>query len=168
MVSRWTGQLAIRPSEDDENSEASNLVERDTKYFYSIEEFGDYFSDNFLICSWLPENVSLNKIIVNNINEFSEIFWEYDNSCIIDWKMQIWMYQGVDGETAGATGTLKQKIKKEDYINDIKITFYEKSDGTLVGFEYDDWWYLIELQSLDEEDLTMILKGLKLYETTKK
>ena len=78
MVSRWTNQLAIRPSVDGESQEVLDFVEGETKYFNSIDEFAEYFGDDFLVCSWLPDGVELNEIVDTSVNEFSEIFFEYN------------------------------------------------------------------------------------------
>lgn len=164
MVSRWTNQLAIRPSVDGESQEVLDFVEGETKYFNSIDEFAEYFGDDFLVCSWLPDGVELNKILVSDVDGCSEIFWEYANRKIYDWKMQIWMYKEINDDTAGVIGSLKAKPDKEKYIGDIKVIHYEKTEGLLIGFEYNDWWYLIDTTLNDSRLLEKIIKGATTYE----
>ena len=168
MVSRWTNQLEIIPSVSEESTEVSDFTEGETKYFDSVDEFAEYFGDDFLVCSWLPDGVELNKIADINVNEFSEIFFEYSADNQQEWKMQVWMYQESMQDTAGAIGTLEETKNQEQYINGLKITYYEKEDGILAGFQYSDWWYLIDLQTSVEEDVLSILKGLNVYETKEK
>ena len=118
MVSRWTNQLAIRPSVDGESQEVLDFVEGETKYFDSIDEFAEYFGDDFLVCSWLAEGMELNNIGINRMKDFSEIFMEYTNVDKKVWKLQIWMYQEKCRETAGFTGTtINADVYKEEYIN---------------------------------------------------
>lgn len=168
MVSRWTNQLAIRPSVDSESQEVLDFVEGETKYFNSIDEFAEYFGDDFLVCSWLPDGVELNEIVDTSVNEFSEIFFEYTTEKQQEWKMQIWMYQGENKETAGFASGLEQKVYKKVFINGRKIIYYKKDEGLLVGFEYQDWWYLIDISVFEENTLESILKGMVEYGTTEK
>lgn len=168
MVSRWTNQLAIRPSVDSESQEVLDFVEGETKYFNSIDEFAEYFGDDFLVCSWLPDGVELNKIVMDNREFFSEMFWEYSSDDEYNLRMQVWMYQGEYEDTAGIGSKFTKQVSNEEIINGIKVTYYEKDDGILVGFEYANWWYLIDLQTSDETDLKLILKGLETYEKMEK
>lgn len=164
MVSRWTNQLAIRPSVDSESQEVLDFVEGETKYFDSIDEFAEYFGDDFLVCSWLPDGVELNKIYVTGVEGFFEVVWEYKNKNLNDYKIEIWMYQRTIGETAGVGGEFATNINHEEYVGNLKIVYYEKKDGTLVGFEYDNWWYLIDSQTVNDDDLKMLLEGVTTYE----
>ncbi len=168
MVSRWTNQLAIRPSVDSESREVLDFVEGETKYFDSIDEFAEYFGDDFLVCSWLPDGVELNKIVDISEGEFTEILFEYNDKGVYDSKIQVWMYRGENKETAGFTSGLEQSAYKETFIGGRETIYYKKSEGLLAGFEYQDWWYLIDISVSDEHILESVMKGMVEYETTEK
>lgn len=164
MVSRWTNQLEIIPSVSEESTEVSDFTEGETKYFDSVDEFAEYFGDDFLVCSWLPENVKLEYILVNNLDGLFEIVWNYKNENTEEWKMQIWMYQNMKGDTAGVAGKLKFNVVEENYIGNIKITYYEEDEGLLIGFEYSDYWYLIDVSINDRQILENVMEGMIKYE----
>lgn len=164
MVSRWTNQLAIRPSVDSESREVLDFVEGETKYFDSIDEFAEYFGDDFLVCSWLPDGVELNEIVDTSVNEFSEIFFEYNIENQQEWKLQVWMYENIGSDTAGVTGNFKFDVDKEDYIGNMKVTYYQEDNGLLIGFECNNYWYLIDMSSNDKQILERIVEGMIMYE----
>lgn len=166
MVSRWTNQLEVIPGKVEK--ESLDVLEEEARYFNTIEEFADYFGDDFLVCSWLPEDALLNEIQVNNSDENQVILWEYSNSKIKDWKIEVWMHQGVDNATAGVVGTLIEEDRFEvKEINGNKVTYFYDNDSLLAGFNYTDWWYLIHISPYDENTLTCVLKGMTQYEKIK-
>lgn len=164
MVSRWTNQLEIIPSVSEESTEVSDFTEGETKYFDSVDEFAEYFGDDFLVCSWLPENVKLSKILDISGGKCTDILFEYSDKEVCDWKLQIWMYKGGNGETAGFTSGLEQSVYIKKIIDGREIIYYKKNEGVLVGVEYQDWWYLIDMSQPDENILMTIVKGMVEYE----
>lgn len=163
MVSRWTNQLEIIPSVSEESTEVSDFTEGETKYFDSVDEFAGYFGDDFLVCSWLPDGVELNKIVDVSEEEFTGILFEYSKETC-DWKLQVWMYENISADTAGVTGNFKFDIDKEDYIGNMKVTYYQEDNGLLIGFECNNYWYLIDMSSNDKQILGRIVEGMITYE----
>ncbi|MDO5409731.1 MAG: DUF4367 domain-containing protein [Lachnospiraceae bacterium] len=163
MVSRWKGQVEIIPGEKSIEEESSDFGESETQYFKSIKEFSRNFQNDFLVCSWLPENVSLNKIAIRKGDKFSEIVWEYNNTNLKDWKMQIWMCRNTEKDTAGFSSNLENDIFSEETINGMKVTYYVRDEGALAGFEYQDFWYLVDIKE-DKEILKHIIESMVEYE----
>lgn len=163
MVSRWTNQLEVIPGKMEK--ESFSALEEKTQYFSSIEEFVDYFGDDFLVCSWLPEDMVLKEIQVSNADENRFILWEYSNSTIKDCKIEVWMYQNAIKATAGVAGTLidEDGFEVKEIVGN-KVTYYYNNDSLLAGFDYSGWWYLVNILPYDENMLSSILKGMVQYE----
>lgn len=164
MVCRWKNQIEIIPGKEEETSD---VAEEKTYYFHTIEEFSKYFNDDFLVCSWLPENVSLNQIFVNNANTSPEILWDYGNDDLFDWKIQVWIYKEANDDTVGVVGELDADLMSEEYIDGKRVTYYRNNGGLLAGFEYKNWWYLIDISVMDEDILTSLVEGMVEYEDIK-
>lgn len=165
MVGRWTNHIEVIPGKSSIEDELASTVEGKTQSFSSITEFAEYFDSDFLICSWLPDEMELKQIQVNNMDGFSEYLWEYVSKDLDDEKIQLWMYPGIANDTAGVTGQLEVDAFKESYVNDKKVTYYKNNDGLLAGFEYGDCWYLIDFSLNDEKGLLSVIEGMVEYET---
>lgn len=165
VICRWTNQVDILP-EIDADKELSSMTEDEIQYFYTLEDFGEYFSDDFLICSWLPEKMKLEKILLSTENDNQVIIWQYSGSEEIN--MQLWMQQKGTKSVAGYAGTLiEEEMFSERYINDNKITFYVNNDNMTACFEYNNWWYVISLSPSDDDALISVLEGMINYEKIK-
>lgn len=165
MFSRWKNQVTVRPAQEDVVEEISSFAEDETRYSYSLEEFVNYFGKDFLICSWLPEGSMLSEIYVNNIGENQVIAWEYTNSNIKDYKIEVWMHRSTVNATASVAGTFigDEEFEVKEIIGN-KVTYYSNNDSLLAGFDYAGWWYLVNVSPYDEDILTSVLKGLVRYE----
>lgn len=51
----------------------------------------------------------------------------------------------------------------KQFDNGINAAFYDKEDGYLAGFDYNGWWYLVEVIQ-DETLLDSIIEGMIKYE----
>lgn len=164
MVSRWTNHIEVIPGKV-ADEETSSVIEGGTQYFDTVEEFSKYFGDDFLICSWLPEDMILDEIQVSNADENQVILWEYINSNDGERKIEVWMYRNATKDTAGVVGSLIEEDGFE--VKDIagnKVTYYRNNDSLLAGFDYVDWWYLVRVSPYDENMLSSILRGMVYYE----
>lgn len=164
MVGRWTNHIEVIPGKSSIEDELASTVKGKTQYFDTIEGFAKYIKDDVLICSWLPDGVELNEIAVNDINGNSEILWEFMDKSKDEWKLQVWMYETIINDMAGITGNLELDVVGEKYINNRKVIYYKNSDGLIAGFEYGNWWYLIDMPSFDTDVLTNIVEGMVKYE----
>lgn len=164
MVGRWKDQIAIRPAKEDEmEKEISDFEEEDTQYFNSNEEFAEVFGDDFLVCTWMPENVELRRIYMKKSEVFTEVLWEYIGNQLDDCRVEVWMYQATDNDTAGVASRLGENINRETFVKGNKITYYETEEGNLAGFEYDGWCYMIETLE-DKTILDSVIEGMIEYE----
>lgn len=163
MISRWKGQLAVRPGKP-ETEETASFKEGGPLYFHSLEEFAKFYKEDFLYCSWLPEGMSLNEIAVKPETKFYEIMWIYSDSESEKSNVQIGMYKYVeDTDTAGIVGDLgESEVDRED-INGLKVTYYENDRGYFASFSYSDKWYLVNVRTSIKE-LKRMVKGMKEYE----
>lgn len=165
MVCRWKNQIEIIPGKEDTTEESLAFAEGEVKTFSSAEEFDKYFEDDFLVCTWLPEDIQLSQIYVNNMNEFPEIVWKYNDTNSSERKIEVWFYRDATSDTAGLAGTLvEENVVKEKKINGRKVTYYSNNDSLLAGFEYDNWWYIVSIAPFDENILTSIVEGMREYE----
>lgn len=163
MISRWKGQLAVRPGKP-ETEETVSFKEGGPLYFHSLEEFAKFYKEDFLYCSWLPEGMSLNKIAVKPEKEFLEAFWFYTDAELEKSDIQIWMYRYVKGnDTSGVVGDLGKCVVGEDSIGSLKVTYYKNNDGYFASFAYGSDWYLVNIRT-DLAELESIIKGMVKYE----
>lgn len=163
MVSKWTNQIVIRPGRDLAAEELASVDEREIKKFSTVEEFAEYFKDDFLVCSWLPEGVELREISIFSTEGSPTIAWDFGNKVDTEWKIRIHLYQKLNSDTAGFTVGLENDISREEMINNVRVTYYESQEGYLAGFIYKNWWYLIDAQT-SKNDLKAIIEGMVEYE----
>lgn len=164
IMSRQVNQLEIRPSEEDAESESNDFMEGELKKFTSMDEFAEYFGKDFLVCTWLPESAELKRITVNSEDRFANIIFEYRCQELPDWELRIWMYQNITRDNAGVAGIFEFDTAEDDYVGNMKVTYYQESEGLLVGFESNGYWYLIDASSNEKQVLADIVEGMRRYE----
>lgn len=164
MVGRWKDQIEIIPGKsEDVETEAVDFEEEDTQYFKTNEEFAETFGDDFLVCTWMPENVELRRIYMKSSESLTEILWEYIGDQLDDCRVEVWMYKAADNDTAGYARGLGENEYKQKYIKGNIVTYYQTEEGILAGFEYDGWCYTVDT-SVDKDILDSIIGGMILYE----
>ena len=163
MVSKWTNQIVIRPGRDLAAEELASVDEREIKKFSTVEEFADYFKDDFLVCSWLPEGVELETISVSGGNGSSSIMWNFIDEIEDKSKLKILISKEVGNDIAGFTATIDADSVQNKVIHGMDVTYYPHDDGYLAGFMYSGWWYLIEVGN-DEKILDTVIEGMVKYE----
>lgn len=167
MISRWKGQLAVRPGKP-ETEETVSFKEGSPLYFHSLEEFAKFYKEDFLYCSWLPEGIELDRIVVKQDRKFLEIFNTYCNQSPDQSDVQMWIYQYAEKvDTGGVVGDLSEDAVGEDTIGQFKVTYYENEKGYFASFVYNDDWYLINVGA-SKTDLKLIIRGMMKYEETDK
>lgn len=164
MMSRQVNQLEIRPSEEEAESESTDFTEESVEEFTSMDEFAEYFKEDFLICTCLPDEVELKRITLNSEDVFAGIVFEYHCRGIQDWNLQIWMYQNITSDNAGVAGNFEFDTAEDDYVENMKVTYYQEGEGLLVGFESNGYWYLIDASSNEKQVLADIVEGMRRYE----
>lgn len=163
MVNKWANYVEIIPGKSRIEDELASINERDVKYFTTVEEFAEYFNDDFLVCSWLPDGVKLFEIAISDENGSSSITWDFVDEVYGKSKMKVLINKDSQNDTAGFTAALKENFSYSEVINGIDVTFYTHKDGYLAGFIYEDWWYIIEVNE-NENILKSVIKGLAEYE----
>lgn len=164
MISRWKGQLAVRPGKP-ETEETVSFKEGGPLYFHSLEEFAKFYKEDFLYCSWLPEGIELDRIVVKQAYGFSEVFYLYSNSESDQFRIQIWAYQYAEKEdTSGIVGNLGEKLSEEEVGSRFKVVYYKNEKGYFASIIYKDKWYLINVRT-NIEELKRIVQGMVGYET---
>ncbi|MDY2626734.1 MAG: hypothetical protein SOW08_00225 [Lachnospiraceae bacterium] len=161
MIESWTNQLIVMPGEA-QPAELSDFQENETVIFENVEEFAEYFGEEFFVCGWLPEGVELKKIRLAKVENSFNYMWEYNNeneNC----KINIRMNEKSDNEIAGLVGTQIENENKIIFDNGIEATVYVNNDMCMGGFEYNGWWYIINSFG-DESMLESIIGGMILYE----
>lgn len=164
MISRWKGQLAVRPGKP-ETEETVSFKEGGPLYFHSLEEFAKFYKEDFLYCSWLPEGIELDRIVVKQAYGFSEVFYSYSNQTPDKSNIQVWAYEYAEKEdTSGIVGDLGEKLSEEEVGSRFKVTYYKNEKGYFASIIYKDKWYLINMLT-GIEDLKKIAQGMVEYET---
>ena len=161
MIESWTNQLIVMPGET-QPVELMDFQENETVIFENVEEFAEYFGEEFFVCGWLPEGVELKEIILSKTEDSCNYMWEYNAKQEED-KISIRMYEKKDNDIAGVVGTQIDCQKTVSFNNIIKATVYTNNDMCLGGFEYNGWWYIINSFG-DEKVIESIIGGMKLYE----
>lgn len=161
MIESWTNHLIVMPGET-QPVELTDFQENETVIFENVEEFAEYFGEEFFVCGWLPEGVELKEIILSKTEDSCNYMWEY-NAKQEDDKISIRMYEKKDNDIAGVVGTQIDCQKTVSFNNIIKATVYTNNDMCLGGFEYNGWWYIINSFG-DEKVIESIIGGMKLYE----
>lgn len=163
VINRWTNQFTIRPGEDVEiEMEESDFEKKQNLIFTNIKEFADYFGDDFLYCSWLPDGVELGEINATICRDLKEYMWNYCDE-YEEKVIGIRMYEKVNNDIAGLTGTQIGEGKNIKFKNGIDAMVYRNNDESLIAFEYDGWWYLIHSR-VKENVMISIVEGMIKYE----
>lgn len=158
----WANQLAIMPGTDRE-TEIAVFEENNTQVFITVEEFADYFKDDFMVCAWLPEGVELKEILMTKNKDACDYLWDYGNE-ETDNVVNIRMYEKKGNDIAGLTGTQIEDGEIIEFDNGINATIYAMKDNEcLTAFEYDGWWYLIYVGD-DEITIKSLVGGMHVYE----
>ncbi|MDY2626724.1 MAG: DUF4367 domain-containing protein [Lachnospiraceae bacterium] len=161
VINRWTNQFTIRPGMDKE-TENIGFEKDQSLIFTRVEDFADYFDDDFLVCSWLPEGVRLKEISRVVSQNYNNYMWNYCNE-YGEKVIGIRMYEKVSNDIAGLTGTQIEKGDDIQLKNGMNATVYANNDEYLVAFEYEGWWYLIH--SLEKKNIIIkLLEGMIEYE----
>lgn len=162
VIGRWTNQISILPGESDVEPEVSLFQKAEITYFTDIKAFADYFEDDFMVCSWLPEGVELEKIKLIKLGDSCNYLWNYNNAQKEN-IINIRMFEKSDYELAGLTGS---DIKNEESItlsNGIEAALCNNDEEYMAIFEYNNWWYMVYVFS-DEKMLIPVVEGMVRYE----
>ncbi|MDY4971794.1 MAG: hypothetical protein SO101_16335 [Lachnospiraceae bacterium] len=164
MISWWENQMSIRPGESDESSEPEmeDFQESETRVFTTVEEFAEEFGDDFLVCTWLPEGVELREIDMSSVEGINCYTWIYSNEQKRN-VVCIKMYEKIEEEIAGLTGTQIEDAQSMKFINGIEAIVCVNADECMVAFEYDSWWYMIQIIE-NEKSMKLIIGGMDKYE----
>ncbi|MDO5408971.1 MAG: hypothetical protein Q4F21_00775 [Lachnospiraceae bacterium] len=163
MISRWTNQFTIRPGVDESNDESSSYQSCDSMVFTDEEDFAKAFGEDFLVCSWVPEGMELEKISSVNVNASKAYLWRYRSRKNKEDSINLRIYERTHNNIAGLTGTELSEGQKVQCIDGVIATVCVNNDGCVAGFEYHDWWYILDV-NLNEAVTKTILKGLVKYE----
>lgn len=162
VLSLWKNQMAILPGQNSE-PEPADFQESDMRVFTTVEEFADEFGEDFLVCSWLPEGVELKEILSNNCEDTYRYMWNY-GSQNVDYAVSIRMYQKMEKDIAGWTGTQIVDEEVVEFNNGITATVCSMKDNeSSAVFEYDGWWYMVYLDD-DKEMIKSVVGGMEKYE----
>lgn len=162
MLTRWTNQMTIRPGESSE-PETADFQEDETQIFTTVEEFAEDFGDDFLVCTWLPEGVELKEILLTKSEGIYNYMWNY-GSQNIDNVVSIRMYQKIDKDIAGLTGTEIEDGKMVNFSNGINAKICNVNENErLAAFEYNGWWYMVYF-GIDKDIVESVIGGMERYE----
>ena len=160
MIESWTNQLIVMPGET-QPVELTDFQENETVIFENVEEFAEYFGEEFFVCGWLPEGVELKEIILSKSDELCNYIWGYGsrkNRHVVSVRL----YEKVSNDIAGVVGTQIGNGDVVNFDNGIEATIYENCGEYLAGFEHNGWWYV--LKSNYENDMMSLLGGMILHE----
>lgn len=163
MVNKWANYVEIIPGKSRIEDELASINESEVKQFDSAQDFADYFADDFLVCSWLPEGVELENILVSYEEGSPVILWNYIESISNESALKVRISEEANKDTAGLTAILKGDPIQMDVIHGINVSYYEYKEGYLAGFAYNNWWYFIEAQ-MSQEEFNLIIEGMMRYE----
>lgn len=163
MVGRWANYIEIIPGKSKIEEELASIDEYEVKEFTTMEEFANYFADDFLFCSWLPEGVELEKIRVLGENDSPAIIWRFHNQEDGETEILVRIYHEVGKDTAGFTAALDDDSVQKEAVHDKDVTYYVHDNGYLAGFMYNDCWYVVEAYN-DEDTLKNVIRGMVRYE----
>lgn len=161
VLNLWTNQMAILPGDSTE-VELEDFQENETRIFTTVEEFAEEFGDDFLVCTWLPEGVEFKEIFAAEVDKQTGYIWEYGNRTENN-IINIRMYEKIDDDIAGLTGTEIDDGEPVEFDNGISAMVCENVDQFNVTFEYDSWWYLIQIVG-NQELMESIIGGMETYE----
>lgn len=161
VLSLWTNQMAILPGESSE-VELEDFQENETQVFNTVEEFAEEFADDFLVCTWLPEGVELIEIDSSSVADTNGYTWIYGDETR-NRIICINMYKKMEREIAGLTGTQIDDNKLIKFDNGIEATVCINIDECLATFEYNGWWYSIQIIG-NESLMKSIIGGMVYYE----
>lgn len=155
MVQSWGNTYEIIPENNRiEYNEFENYV------FADVEEFAEFFKDDFLVCSWLPEEYTLMEILCVDLNEGNNYYWSYSSPNKS--KIRIHIYDIKNNSVASVSSSVLEEGKECTLDNDIKVTICE-SEAEFVGcFSYGNHWY--EIYAEDIETVSSIIEGMEKYE----
>lgn len=151
--------LAVEPAFVSE--EAENFSESNAMIFDNIPAFAEYFADDFMFCSWLPEGYQLSGIKLNEKSNIPNYLWEYETTGN-KYNFSIQICQKSEKDIAGVIGNDLTEKEPVSLSNGISAAVYSNNDICIAVFEYNNWWYL--LTSPDEDSIKPILGGMKSYE----
>lgn len=155
MFQSWGNKYEIIPGDNDiDCSEAENYI------FADIEEFADFFADDFLVCSWLPEGYTLAEILCVDMEEGNNYYWSYFNQN--QSEIRIHIYNVKDNSVASVSSPEFEKGKKRTLNNGIIVTICENDDEFVGCFSYGNYWY--EVYAKDAKTLSLILERMIKYE----
>ena len=162
VIGRWANQISIIPGESSVETEAVDYQEANTSYFTDVETFAEHFQDDFMVCSWLPDGVELDEIILTELEDSCNYLWiyrkDYNGEAIV-----VRMYEKVDSDIAGLTGSEIKDEEKITFKNGIVAIFCSNNTECMAIFEYNNWWYTVHIFS-DDETLKTIVGGMVRYE----
>ena len=155
MVQSWGNTYEVIPENNRiEYNEAENYV------FADVEEFAEFFKDDFLVCSWLPEGYIFAEILCVNIGDANNYYWTYSGQKESEIKIHI--YDIKDKSIASISSSKFENSKKYTLDNDIIVTICENNDEFVGCFSYEKYWY--EVYAKDVETVFFIIEGMEKYE----
>ncbi len=155
MVQSWGNRYKVIP-EDNEMGyhEAENYV------FTDIEEFAEFFKNDFLVCSWMPEGYTFSEILCVNLGRGNNYYWSYSKRKASEIKIHI--YDTKDKSIASISSSELEEGKKYTLSNDIIITICKSNDEFVGCFSYENYWYEVYAENI--ETVYSIVERMKKYE----
>lgn len=155
MVQSWGDMYEIVPGDNEKKcNEFENYV------FADVEEFAEFFKDDFLVCSWLPEGYTFAEILCVNIGDTNAYYWTYFGQGKSEIKIHI--YDIKSNCVASIASSELEEGKRYTLDNNIIVTICENDDEFVGCFSYENYWY--EVYAENKETLFFILEGMEKYE----
>ena len=155
MVQSWGNMYEVIPGDNEVEGK-----ETEVRVFNDIESFDAVFSDDFLVCSWLPDGYELTEILCENNGDTINYYWTYSHSDNSEISVRI--YSIKSNITASLSGTYLGKTKQYILKNGITVNICENNDEYIACFKYQNWWYVV--QTTNDEILTSLMEGMIEYE----
>lgn len=155
MIQSWGNKYEIIPGNNNvDYNEAKKYI------FADIEEFAEFFGDDFLVCSWLPEGYTLTEILCIDVEEGNNYYWSYFNQK--EPEIRVHIYNVKDNSVVSVSGSEFEDGKKYTLKNRIIVSICKNNDEFVGCFSYENYWY--EVYAKNAETLLSIVEGMIEYE----
>ena len=155
MVQSWGDMYEIVPGDNEKKcNEFENYV------FADVEEFANFFKDDFLVCTWLPEGYTLAEILCVNIGKGDNYYWSYSNQK--ESKIRIHIYDTKNNCVASISSSELEEGEKYALANNIMVTICENNDEFVGCFSYENHWYEVYAENI--ETVSSIVERMEKYE----